>query len=99
MGRLADVLRRRLRSAGAGAPPATLPGMESGEETAVATAAKHDSAVSEPEPEPEPAEPRPAAPGPAEPEPAAPPPDAGAQIDAARDRLRARIDPPDPDAD
>jgi hypothetical protein len=87
MGRLADALRKRLRAGGAGAPPATLPGVESGEQAAVAAAAKPaPEPVSEPAPEPV-SEPAPAS-----------GPDAGARIDAARERLRARIEPPDPDA-
>ena len=80
MGRLVDALRRRLRSPDRGAPPATLPGLESGEEAAVAAAARAD------EPAGEPAEPGSHG-------------DAAARIDAARERLRATIEPPDPDVD
>jgi len=86
VGRLTDALRRRLK-AGSATPPATLPGFESGEEAAVAAAAR-DAPRPPAEPEP-PAE----ADSPGEPEPAAAP-DAGARIDAARDRLRAKIEPP-----
>ena len=86
MGRLTDALRRRLK-AGSATPPATLPGFESGEEAAVAAAAR-DAPGPPAEPEP-PAE----ADSPGEPESAAAP-DAGARIDAARDRLRAKIEPP-----
>jgi len=86
VGRLTDALRRRLK-AGSATPPATLPGFESGEEAAVAAAAR-DAPGPPAEPEP-PAE----ADSPGEPESAAAP-DAGARIDAARDRLRAKIEPP-----
>jgi len=86
VGRLTDALRRRLK-AGSATPPATLPGFESGEEAAVAAAAR-DAPGPPAEPEP-PAE----ADQPGEPEPAAEP-EAGARIDAARERLRAKIQPP-----
>lgn len=86
MGRLTDALRRRLK-AGSATPPATLPGLQSGEEAAVAAAAR-DAPGPPAEPEP-PAE----ADWPGEPESSAAP-DAGARIDAARDRLRAKIEPP-----
>jgi len=91
VGRLTDALRRRLK-AGSATPPATLPGFGSGEEAAVAAAAR-DAPGPPAEPEApadadQPGEPEP------EPEPAAEPDDAGARIDAARDRLRAKIEPP-----
>jgi hypothetical protein len=90
VGRLTDALRRRLK-AGSATPPATLPGFESGEEAAVAAAAR-DAPGPPAEPEPpaeadQPGEPEP------EPEPATEP-EAGARIDAARERLRAKIQPP-----
>jgi len=92
VGRLTDALRRRLK-AGSATPPATLPGFESGEEAAVAAAAR-DAPGPPAEPEPpaeadQPGEPEPEP----EPEPAAEP-EAGARIDAARERLRAKIQPP-----
>ena len=94
LGRLVDALRRRLRPQ-RGAPPATVPGLGSGEETAVAAAAKHDPpattgdelaanaerAVTADEPMPG-----------ADPDPV--PPNADARFDEARERLRARIEPP-----
>ena len=90
MGRLTDALRRRLK-AGSATPPATLPGFGSGEEAAVAAAARAaPERPAEPEPPAEadqPGEPEP------EPEPATEP-EAGARIDAARERLRAKIQPP-----
>jgi hypothetical protein len=100
MGRLGDALRRRLRPRGAGAPPATLPGAESGEEAAVAAAAQYEPAVAEPAaPEPEAVE-RAAAETEQDAKAGADADvDAGDRIDAARERLRARIEPPDPDAD
>jgi hypothetical protein len=113
LGRLADALRRRLRGgAQRAAPPATVPGLASGEETAVAAAARPEpedadapaepeaepAAEAEPEPEAEPAaEPEAEPAAELEPEPAAEP---GARIDAARERLRAKIEPPrDPELD
>ena len=99
LGRLVDALRRRLRP-DRGAPPATVPGLGSGEETALAAAAKDDApaapgaelaanaerAVTADEPMPG-----------ADPDPA--PPNADARFDEARERLRARIEPPAPDDD
>jgi len=109
LGRLVDALRRRLRPQ-RGAPPATVPGLGSGEETAVAAAARPEAQERADEP---------AAPGgelAAEPEravtadepvavdDAAPDPGADAdaehsdaRFDAARDRLRSAIEPPPPD--
>ena len=98
LGRLVDALRRRLRPDRT-APPATVPGLGSGEETAVAAAATDDApdapgaelaadaerAATADEPVPR-----------ADPEPASP--HADARFDAARDRLRSTIEPPpDPD--
>lgn len=111
LGRLVDALRRRL-SPPRGAPPATVPGLGSGEETAVAAARRPPAQERPAEPEaaqadlaaaPERAvtadEPAPAAHAAPEadlaPEPE--PEDADARFDAARDRLRARIEPSDPD--
>ena len=110
LGRLVDALRRRLRP-GRGAPPATVPGLGSGEETAVAAAAAR--------PEVQERADEPGAPGgalAAEPEravtadeplpadDAAPDPgvdadaeDSDARFDAARDRLRSAIEAPPPD--
>lgn len=88
LGRLVDALRRRLRPPPRGAQPATVPGLGSGEETALAAAAE-PAAGPEPAPEPEPAPVAAAAPE-AE-------PDADARFDAARERLRARIEPPEHD--
>jgi len=95
LGRIVDALRRRLRRQGRGAPPATVPGLGSGEEAATAAAARH-------EPDPPVASQPPAEPGPpsepdVEPQPPAEPAapqEAGARIDAARERLRAKIEPP-----
>ncbi|MEA2143598.1 MAG: hypothetical protein QOI64_2028 [Solirubrobacteraceae bacterium] len=117
LGRLADALRRRLRGgAQRAAPPATVPGLASGEETAVAAAARPEpedaDAPAEPEaeleaePAAEPeaeaelaAEPEAEAELAAEPEPE-PAAEPGARIDAARERLRAKIEPPrDPELD
>ncbi len=72
LGRLVDALRGRVRP-DRRSPPATVPGLGSGEETAVAEAARpqQDAAAA----------------------------DADARFDAARERLRARIEPPDPDDD
>jgi len=111
--RLVGALRRRLRP-DRGAPPATVPGLGSGEEAAIAAAAREEPAPREVEPDVEPeAEPE-AAGTDSEPEAAADEPpvpdgatglepevaaDGDARIDAARERLRARIEPPDPDAD
>lgn len=99
LGRLVDALRRR-PAPDRTAPPATVPGLGSGEETAVAAAATDDG----PSPSAELAadaeravaadEPPPAA----DPEPA-PPANADARFDEARERLRARIEPPAPDDD
>lgn len=83
LGRLVDALRRRLRP-DPGAPPATVPGLGSGEETALAAAAQ-------PQPEAEAAAREDESPA------AELPVDADARFDAARDRLRARIEPPAPD--
>ena len=107
LGRLIDALRRRLRPE-RGAPPATVPGLGSGEETAVAAAtrpeAEEHAAAAEAEPaaplaaEPERAvtadEPMPVTDGAAEADPAPAPEDADARFDAARDRLRSTIEPP-----
>ena len=98
LGRLADALRRRLRPADRATPPATVPGLGSGEETALSAAAKEDApeapgaefaaaaerAVTADEPAVE------AGPG---------SPSADARFDEARDRLRANIEPPPPDPD
>jgi hypothetical protein len=89
--RLARSLRRRLRP-DRGAPPATGPGLGSGEESAIAAAARQEPAATA---EPAEREVEPDAPA-AEPEQTA---DGAARIDAARERLRARIEPPEPDAD
>lgn len=83
LGRLVDALRRRLRP-DPGAPPATVPGLRSGEETALAAAAQPEAEAAAREDESADAE---------------PPADADARLDAARDRLRARIEPPAPDED
>lgn len=99
LGRIGDALRRRLRAPVRGAPPATVPGLGSGEEAAVAAAAREkpggaDADVAPPAPALEPPVPDPG-PGPE------PTPEPGARIDAARERLRAKIEPPaeaDPDA-
>jgi hypothetical protein len=104
LGRLVDALRRRLRPE-RGAPPATVPGLGSGEETAVAAAAKHDApyaplaakperAVTADEPLP-PTEAAPGADAAARAEPEA----SDARFDAARDRLRSTIEPPTADDD
>ena len=102
LGRLVDALRRRLRP-DRGAPPATVPGLGSGEETALSAAAKDDAPEA---PGAELAanaeravtadEPMPLTEGSAEADPASE--DADARFDAARDRLRSTIEPPpDPD--
>jgi hypothetical protein len=113
LGRLVDALRRWLRPQ-RGAPPATVPGLGSGEETAVAAAmrpaAQERAATAEAEPgaplaaEPERAvtadEPMPVTDAAAEAgaDADAAPEAADARFDAARDRLRSTIKPP-PDAD
>ena len=100
-GRLVDALRRRLRP-DRGTPPATVPGLGSGEETALAAAARSEpeaAKAADDEPAPDAPEPSPL------PEPYAsdPDPDApggtDARFDEARDRLRAAIEPADPDPD
>src|SRR5690348_950731 len=110
LGRLVDALRRRLgRAAGRDGTPATVPGLGSGEETAIAAAAREardasaeaDAPAAEQEAAAEPAAPaEPEAPdepeAPGEPDaPAEPeaPAEPGARIDAARERLRSRISP------
>ncbi len=97
LGRLADALRRRLRPSRA-APPATVPGLRSGEEVAVAAATHAEPREPEVEAQPATAEAdaEPAFDTPAEADKPAPA-DAGARIDAARERLRAKIEPPEPD--
>jgi len=97
LGRLVGALRRRLRPE-RGAPPATVPGLGSGEETAVAAAARpeasspaaaaapRDDLAAEPERAVTADEPLPA------PDPA--PESSDARFDAARDRLRSTIEPP-----
>jgi len=107
--RLGAVLRRRLRP-DRGDPPAMVPGLGSGEETAIAATVRAEPAEGAVEPD-EPEEATEAGP---EVMAVAPPPgpegattdperevapDGDARIDAARARLRARIEPPDPDAD
>ena len=106
LGRLADALRRRLK-ADRGAPPATVPGLGSGEETAMAAAARPEAQERADEPaapgselaaEPERAVTADEPAAVAEPAPAAPA-DSDARLDAARERLRSKIEPPpDPDA-
>lgn len=111
LGRLVDALRRRLRPDG-GAPPATVPGLGSGEETALSAAARPEAeehaAAAEAEPaaplaaDPERAvtadEPMPVTDAAAEADAVPAPEDADARFDAARDRLRSTIEPPpDPD--
>jgi hypothetical protein len=105
LGRLVDALRRRLRPE-RGAPPATVPGLGSGEETAVAAAAKDDAPeapgdhlVAEPERAVTADEPLPVTDGAAEADPTPAPEDADARFDAARDRLRSTIEPPSDDTD
>jgi hypothetical protein len=92
-GRLADALRRRLRPAAArDSPPATVPGLGSGEETAIGAAARDEPARSAEADAP-------AAGQAGAVEPAAPA-EPGARIDAARERLRSQIAPPvDPEPD
>ena len=86
LGRLVDALRRRL-NADRAAPPATGPGLGSGEETALSAAAR-----------PEADEPVPVADAMPDADSHAKPDESDARFDAARDRLRSTIKPPS-DAD
>ena len=107
LGRLADALRRRL-NADRAAPPATVPGLGAGEETALSAAARPeaDERAAEPEAplavEPERAvtadEPVPVADAMPDADSHAEPDESDARFDAARDRLRSTIKPPS-DAD
>jgi len=107
LGRLVDALRRRLRPQ-RGAPPATVPGLGSGEETAVAAAAQPradepgapgGALAAEPERAVTADEPVPAEDGARDPgaDADADAEDSDARFDAARDRLRSAIEPPPPD--
>ena len=95
LGRLVDALRRRLRRDRA-APPATVPGLGSGEETAVAAAAKEDRAEAPGAELAADAERAVAADEPVATADAAPE-SSDARLYAARDRLRSTIRPPPDD--
>ena len=95
LGRIVDALRRRLRP-DRDAPPATVPGLGSGEEAAVAAAAKHDAPEAPGDELAADAERAVAADEPALVTDAAPE-SSDARFDAARDRLRSTIEPPPPD--
>lgn len=97
LGRLADALRRRLRPE-RGAPPATVPGLGSGEETAVAAAERPVAA--EPERAVTADEAMAVTDAAVDADADAPPRESDARFDAARDRLRSTIQaPPEHDAD